>query len=113
MENTADLYKASNSFRRSNSSSLWMNNGTEIFSTSLRREEDEVALIWAAIQKLPSYNRLRKGLLTSSSGDQACEIDIKNLGIQERKILIDKLVRVPQEDNARFLLKLKKRIDRY
>ena len=81
------------------------------FSRSSREEDDEEALKWAAIEKLPTYNRLKKGLLTTSQGE-AFEVDVSNLGPQERQRLINKLVTVPEVDNEKFLLKLKNRIER-
>ncbi|KAF8393294.1 hypothetical protein HHK36_021535 [Tetracentron sinense] len=106
---SADLYRAS-SLRRN--SSLWRSSNVEVFSRSSRDEEDdEEALKWAALEKLPTYNRLKRGILTAAGG-QASEIDIDNLGIQEKKDLIERLVRVAEEDNEKFLLKLKNRLDR-
>ncbi|KAJ7951847.1 Pleiotropic drug resistance ABC transporter [Quillaja saponaria] len=105
-----DIYRASNSLRVS-SSANWRNNGVEVFSRSSREENDEEALKWAALEKLPTYNRLKKGLLTASQGP-VNEVDVTDLGLQERKKLLERLVRVAEEDNERFLLKLKERIDR-
>jgi hypothetical protein len=100
------------SFRIS-SSSIWRNSdAAEIFSNSFHQEDDEEALKWAAIQKLPTFERLRKGLLTSLQGE-AIEIDIEKLGLQERKDLLERLVRLAEEDNEKFLLKLKDRMDRF
>ena len=103
MEGTS-LYKASNSLR-SGSSTEWRAGSAEVFSaSSLRAEEDEEALKWAALERLPTYSRLRKGLLTSSRGG-ANEIDVvTDLGFQERRKLLERLVRVAEEDNERFLL---------
>ncbi|XP_010654721.1 pleiotropic drug resistance protein 1 [Vitis vinifera] len=107
---TADIYRASGSLRR-NGSSIWRSSGADIFSRSSRDEDDEEALKWAALEKLPTYNRLRRGLLMGSEGE-ASEIDIHNLGFQEKKNLVERLVKVAEEDNEKFLLKLKNRIDR-
>ncbi|KAL5077044.1 hypothetical protein RYX36_016028 [Vicia faba] len=75
-------------------------------------EDDEEALKWAALEKLPTYNRLRKGLLATSRG-VANEIHIlTDLGFQERQKLLDRLINVAEEGNEKFLLKLKERIDR-
>ncbi|WJX84448.1 transcription factor [Trifolium repens] len=94
------------------STSIWRKSeADEIFSNSFHQEDDEKALKWAAIQKLPTFERLRKGLLTSLQGE-VTEIDIENLGLQERRGLLERLVRLPEEDNEKFLLKLRKRIDR-
>ncbi|XP_059287192.1 pleiotropic drug resistance protein 1-like [Lycium ferocissimum] len=90
---------------------MWTNNGVEIFSRSSRVEDDEEALKWAALEKLPTFDRLRKGLLFGSQGASA-EIDIHDLGFQDRKKLLERLVKVADEDNEKFLLKLRQRIDR-
>ncbi|AES81585.2 drug resistance transporter-like ABC domain protein [Medicago truncatula] len=99
------------SFRIGNSS-IWRNSdAAEIFSNSFHQEDDEESLKWAAIQKLPTFERLRKGLLTSLQGE-ATEVDVEKLGLQERKDLLERLVRLAEEDNEKFLLKLKDRMDR-
>jgi ABC-type multidrug transport system ATPase subunit len=83
----------------------------EAFSRSSRDENDEEALRWAAIERLPTYARLKKGILTASHG-VINEVDIQNMGVDERKKLLERLVNVAEEDNEKFLLKLKNRIDR-
>jgi hypothetical protein len=107
--NSGGLYQVKSSLP-ANSSSIWRNNGMETFSRSSREEDDEEALKWAAIGRLPTYSRLRKGLLTTPQGE-ACEIDIHKLGFQERKNLMERLVKVAEADNEKFLLKLKNRLD--
>ncbi|KAH9714763.1 ABC transporter G family member 40 [Citrus sinensis] len=109
MEGNNDIYMASTSLPRS--ISRWRTSSMGAFSRSSREEDDEEALKWAAIEKLPTYNRLKKGLLTTSRGE-AFEVDVSNLGPQERQRLINKLVTVPEVDNEKFLLKLKNRIER-
>ncbi|KAK6129762.1 hypothetical protein DH2020_036499 [Rehmannia glutinosa] len=109
-----DIHKASSkrediSFR-ANSSSLWRNTGNQVFSRSSRDEDDEEALKWAALEKLPTFDRLRKGLLFGSKG--ANEIDVRDLEFQDKKNLVDRLVTTVEEDNEKFLLKLRNRIDR-
>ncbi|XP_047147104.1 pleiotropic drug resistance protein 1-like [Vigna umbellata] len=96
---------------RIGSVSVWRNSGVEMFGTSFHQEDDEEALKWAAIQKLPTMARLRTGLLTSPQG-VANEIDVHQLGLQERRGLLERLVRVAEEDNEKFMLKLRERIDR-
>ena len=105
---SADLYTVS-SLRR-NSSSIWRNTSADVFSQSYRVEDDGAALKWAALEKLPTFDRLRKGILAGVSGSQR-EVDIEDLGYEEKKILLDRLIRVAEEDNEKFLLKLKNRID--
>lgn len=107
---TANIYRESVSSRM-NSSSIWRNSGAEIFSQSSREEDDEEALKWAVLEKLPTYNRLRKGLLMGSEGD-AIEVDVHKLGLQDRKNLVERLVKTAEEDNEKFLFKLRNRIER-
>ena len=83
----------------------------EVFNRSSREEDDEEALKWAALEKLPTFDRLRKGILTTSKGE-ANEINIESLGFEERKQLLERLVKVAEEDNEKFLMKVRKRIDR-
>ncbi|XP_024964759.1 pleiotropic drug resistance protein 1-like isoform X3 [Cynara cardunculus var. scolymus] len=97
---------------RISSSNIWRNSGRDFFSrSSFEEEDDEEALKWAAIQKLPTNLRLERGILTEEKG-LLTEINIKNLGLSEKKNLLDRLVRIAEEDNEKFLLKLKERIDR-
>ncbi|KAI7987857.1 Pleiotropic drug resistance protein 1 [Camellia lanceoleosa] len=96
---------------RLSSSNIWRNSGREVFSKSFHDEDDEDALKWAALEKLPTYQRIQRGILTEEQG-HAREIDIKNLGVMERKNLLERLVKIAEDDNEKFLLKLKKRIDR-
>ncbi|XP_042516397.1 pleiotropic drug resistance protein 1-like [Macadamia integrifolia] len=98
---------------RNDSSSIWRNSAVDVFSkSSLDDIDDEEALKWAALEKLPTYNRLRKGVLAGSEGGDTKEIDIKSLGLSQRKILLERLVKVAEIDNENFLLKLKDRLDR-
>lgn len=107
---SAGLYRVS-SLRR-NSSSIWRNGTDDVFSRSNHMENDEEALRWATLEKLPTYDRLRKGMLTRPEGERM-EVDIESLGYQEKKILLDRLIKIAEEDNEKFLLKLKNRIDQY
>lgn len=108
----SDRYEFGSSLR-AQSSRIWRSSGIEVFTRdSAREENDEEALRWAALEKLPTFNRLKKGLWTGSHGE-ACEIDIDELGFQDRKNLIERLIKVAEEDNEKFLLKLKARLDRY
>ncbi|CAA6670843.1 unnamed protein product [Spirodela intermedia] len=102
---TESLYRAG-SLRRNS----WRN-ADDVFSRSSRDEDDEEALKWAALEKLPTYNRIRKGILVGQEGGHR-EIEIKDLGNQDRRTLLERLVRIADEDNERFLLKLRDRINR-
>ncbi|KAL9349476.1 hypothetical protein Peur_056731 [Populus x canadensis] len=111
---SANISRGSDSFRGSSRgvSSVWRNSTVEVFSRSSREEDDEEALKWAALEKLPTYDRLRKGILTSASRGIISEVDIENLGVQERKQLLERLVKVADEDIKKFLWKLKNRVER-
>ncbi|KAL9244666.1 hypothetical protein vseg_018421 [Gypsophila vaccaria] len=106
----ADISRLGGSLRR-NSSLIWRNHGGDVFSRSTRDEDDEETLRWAALEKLPTYDRLRKGILTTSHGP-ATEIDVEKLGFDEKRSLLQRLVNLTEEDNEKFLLKLKRRIER-
>ncbi|MED6170988.1 transcription factor [Stylosanthes scabra] len=109
---SGDLYKAANSLRAS-SSSFWRNSAKDtIFSKSSNEVmDDDEALKWAALEKLPTYNRLKRGLFTASNGE-VNEIDVTDIGALERKKVLQRLVGAVEEDNEKFLLKLRERIDR-
>lgn len=96
---------------RIGSSSIWRSNASDVFSGSSRREDDEEQLKWAAIEKLPTYLRMARGILTESEG-KPTEIDINKLGPLQRKNLVERLVKIAEEDNEKFLLRLRDRIDR-
>ncbi|GJW81203.1 pleiotropic drug resistance protein 1-like protein [Tanacetum coccineum] len=119
----SDIYKAANSIRlgslravstsslRNESTSAWSISGMDIFSKSSREEDDEEALKWASLEKLPTFDRLKKGLLFGSTGP-SIEVNVDNLGTNDRRQLLDRLVKVADEDNEKFLLKLRARLDR-
>ncbi|XP_029125540.1 pleiotropic drug resistance protein 1 [Cajanus cajan] len=96
---------------RIGSSSMWRSSVVDVFSGSSRRDDDEEELKWAAIEKLPTYLRMTRGILTESEG-QLTEIDINKLGPLQRKNLVERLVKIAEQDNENFLLKLRNRIDR-
>jgi hypothetical protein len=123
----SDIYKAANSIRlgslrvgsssrasslRNGSTSVWRNSGMDAFSKSVREEDDEEALKWASLEKLPTFDRLKKGLLFGSTGPSN-EVDVDNLGPDDRRHILDRLVKTADEDNEGFLLKLRNRLDRY
>ncbi|ONK66657.1 uncharacterized protein A4U43_C06F10630 [Asparagus officinalis] len=96
---------------RANNSSLW-NKKDEIFSRSSKDEDDEEALKWASLERLPTCDRLKKGLMVTDVEGGMKEVEIKNLGYEERKKMMERLIRVAEEDNEKFLQKLRERIDR-
>ncbi|KAE8693681.1 ABC transporter G family member 37 [Hibiscus syriacus] len=87
--------------------------------------DDDVELQWAAIQRLPTFERLRTSffdhelLNDTSKVEEDIKVDRKRkvinvteLGALERRFFIEKLITKIEEDNLRLLKKLKERIDR-
>ncbi|KAJ4707957.1 Pleiotropic drug resistance ABC transporter [Melia azedarach] len=110
MDATESSFRISNA--RLGNSGIWRNDSMEVFSRSSREDiDDEAALKWAAIERLPTYLRMQRGILAEAEG-QAREIDIKSLGFIERRNLLERLIKIAEEDNEKFLLKLKDRIDK-
>lgn len=89
--------------------------GQDAFQRSAREFDDQEELMWAAIERLPTYDRARKGILKQVMEDGKVvreEVDFANMGNQERKHLMDNILKVVDEDNERFLLRLRDRTDR-
>lgn len=86
---------------------------------SSRVDEDEEALKWAAIEKLPTYDRLRTSIMHTFLENEIPgqkmphrEVDVTKLDINDRQKFIDKLFRVAEEDNEKFLAKFRNRIEK-
>lgn len=89
--------------------------GQDAFQTSGREYDDQAELVWAAIERLPTYDRVRKGILKQVKDDGRVvqeEVDFANLGIQEKQHLLENILKVVEEDNERFLQRLRDRTDR-
>lgn len=80
------------------------------------RQDDEEELRWAAIERLPTYDRLRKGMLRHVLDNGTVVqnvIDVSHLGEEDKKQLMDNILKVVDEDNEKFLRRLRDRTDRY
>ncbi|KAK4489205.1 hypothetical protein RD792_005000 [Penstemon davidsonii] len=106
------------SFSRSNASYRSIE---DVLSGSTSRritkaEEDEEALRWAALEKLPTYDRLRKTILKSFNDDtnqgNIKEVDVRKLGLIDKREFIDRFFKIAEEDNEKFLKKFRNRIDK-
>ncbi|XP_075636399.1 pleiotropic drug resistance protein 2-like isoform X2 [Castanea sativa] len=95
---------------------VWTTPGPDVFSRSSggSKGEDEEELKWAALERLPTYDRLRKGMLRQvvGSGKVVQEVDVTNLGMQDKKRLMESILKVAEEDNEKFLRRLRNRTDR-
>nr|KJB07167.1 hypothetical protein B456_001G003100 [Gossypium raimondii] len=76
----------------------------------VQEEDDEEALKWAALERLPTYDRARKGVLHGVLGDLK-EIDLRKLGFQESKELLNRFIK-NADKHEEFLKNIKQRIDR-
>ncbi|XP_062206068.1 ABC transporter G family member 41-like isoform X2 [Phragmites australis] len=105
----------------------------EILSRSLslsgNHHEDQVELKWAAIERLPTSERLHTSLFRArlpspglhdghhGNGDHRCAprlevVDVRRLGATERRVVVDTLIANIQRDNLRLLRKQRQRMDR-
>ncbi|PON88560.1 ABC transporter-like [Trema orientale] len=87
-------------------------------------DEEEEALKWAAIEKLPTYDRLRTSIMQSfvendqdhahgyNRGAVHREVDVRKLDLNDRQRFIDRIFKVAEEDNEKFLRKFRDRIDK-
>ncbi|KAK7377262.1 hypothetical protein VNO80_02684 [Phaseolus coccineus] len=89
---------------------MWRNHCMGVFSTS-EREEDEETLKCVAIERLLARACTKRNVLNQVEG-KAEEVDTKQLELSERKSLLERLVKIAEEDNERFLLKLRERMNR-
>lgn len=104
---------------------------------SVLEQDREILFKWAAIEKLPTFKRIRtsfidviedEGVQTSSSSasnidlksesrrqlrsDSKRVVDVTKLGAFDRRLLIDKLIKHIENDNLQLLQKLRERIER-
>ena len=83
---------------------------------------DEEALRWAALEKLPTYNRIRTTILKSyntpthelqdKEPSDKLLLDVRELDSQAHQEFIDRVFKDAEEDNGRFLKKFRDRIDK-
>lgn len=78
----------------------------------------EYDLQWAAIERLPTFERLRSSLFDNNGDVGGADnkgkrvIDVTKLGAQERHLFIEKLIKHIEHDNLHLLRKIKNRIDK-
>ncbi|ONI01101.1 hypothetical protein PRUPE_6G121500 [Prunus persica] len=113
-----DLARQSSSRRSWRSSSvreMW--NTQDVFQQSSRQQtvNEEEELKWAAIERLPTYDRMKRGMLRqymSNGRVVAEEVDVAHLGDHDKKQLMESILKVVEDDNERFLKRLRARNDR-
>ncbi|KAK6264133.1 hypothetical protein SCA6_019567, partial [Theobroma cacao] len=99
---------------------------SQLSGNSTPAEEEEEALRWAAIEKLPTYKRLRTSIIKSfaESGDPQGqghgnrhefaprEVDVRKLEMDDRQKFINAVFKVAEEDNEKFLKRFRNRVDK-
>ena len=113
----------SRSVRRSMNKKSWsmedVFSGASHSSRNTHVDEDEEALKWAAIEKLPTYDRLRASIINSFMDNEVHadkmkhkKVDVRKLDLDDRQKFINRIFKVAEEDNEKFLKKFRNRIDR-
>lgn len=81
--------------------------------------EDEEELRWAALERLPLYAQMRTAILREVvEGEDGRkrfdhrQVDVMRLELSERQEFIERLIRVAEEDNERFLKNVRARYDK-
>ncbi|CAM6086642.1 unnamed protein product [Calypogeia fissa] len=89
---------------------------TQSVSTGRRQDEeggDEEAEVWAALERLPTYDRVRTTILerAQSTRRERKQVHLKDVDLEH--YIVNQLFRLnnPEVDNERFLSRLRKRID--
>ncbi|KAJ9557166.1 hypothetical protein OSB04_011780 [Centaurea solstitialis] len=101
------------SFHRHTSSLL---TNSEVSHGNNHDETDKNLLEWAAIDRLPTFERLRSSLFDEENGDGhdvkgKKVVDVTKLLAPERHMFIEKLIKHIENDNLQLLQKLRKRTD--
>lgn len=90
-------------------------------ATDSRIEDDEefYDLQWAAVERLPTFERITSALFDDHDGASAKGdvkgtrvVDVTKIGAQERRVFIEKLIKHIENDNLQLLQKIKRRIDK-
>ncbi|KAL3515877.1 hypothetical protein ACH5RR_022779 [Cinchona calisaya] len=80
--------------------------------------DEELALQWAAIDRLPTFERMKLSLFDENNGNEKADpkrrriVDVTKLGALERHLFIEKLIRHIEHDNLKLLQKIRNRIDK-
>ncbi|KAL3629592.1 ABC transporter G member 32 [Castilleja foliolosa] len=73
--------------------------------------DDEEALRWAVLERLPTYRRVRRGIFRNMIGDSK-EVDVNKLQAEEQKIVLDRLINSIGDDWENFFSRVRRRFNR-
>ncbi|KAG9149461.1 hypothetical protein Leryth_022202 [Lithospermum erythrorhizon] len=92
---------------------MWNSGGDLTSRAESFREggDDEEALTWAALERLPTYGRVRRGLFRNIVGDVR-EIDVEKMEVEEQKVVLDRLMSSVDGDWEKFFRRIRCRFDR-
>jgi len=85
-------------------------------SSVSRREDaqdDEEALKWAALESLPTYDRLRTSVFFNSATGNKDPVDVRLLTAADRRQLLDSLLKSNEDENQQILVKMRNRLHKY
>ncbi|KAI6679422.1 hypothetical protein NL676_033303 [Syzygium grande] len=71
---------------------------------------DEEALRWAALERLPTYARVRRGIFRDLGGGSK-EVGLRELQAREQRLLLDRLVSAADHDPERFFEQMRRRFE--
>ena len=77
--------------------------------------DDEEALRWEALRRLPTYDRMRAGFLEDVTTDGKSvkkQVDLTKLDRGQRMALVERALNTKDQDNEILLKRLKERINR-
>lgn len=79
-------------------------------------DDEDFRLRWAAIQRLPTFERLRQSVVERILDDGRAvmaDVDVTRLGARDRQRLVEAVLKLVEQDNEKFLRRLRDRIDRF
>lgn len=91
---------------------MW-NSADNVFARSASYKEDgddDEALRWAALERLPTYQRVRRGIFKDMVGDTK-EVDVSDLESNDQKLLLDRLINAVDDDPELFFDRMRRRFD--
>ncbi|XP_004302337.1 PREDICTED: pleiotropic drug resistance protein 3-like [Fragaria vesca subsp. vesca] len=113
-----ELEEIGRSFRSSIQSQNSSFRANSTLSSAKDDTDAQYAVQWEAIERLPTFERLKSSLF--DKGDDGSEldgegkrvVDVTKLGAMEKHVFIEKLIKHIENDNLRLLRKIRKRVGR-
>nr|GMD03507.1 pleiotropic drug resistance protein 3 [Ipomoea batatas] len=101
------------SFRHHHHHNLSLRSNNSVLSSTTNEDvfDEDYLLQWAAIERLPTFDRLRSAVFDEENKQGKRVVDVARLGGAERHMFIEKLIEHVEHDNLRLLKKIRKRID--